>query len=840
MAGGGTISADGRRGWLAAMAGLRNRLRNRPDREHEVIFNRVLLPQAILLYLFLAQRYGDYGSETFHAHLVHYVLFVGGGLLMLGHLLYKPGVCVPRRLIGIPFDILNCSYFLYVGDESTAMLYPVYLWAIFGNGFRFGVRYLFAATVVSVFAFAAVIVMTPFWQSHLPLGIGLLLGLIILPLYVSALIRQLSQAKRQAEQASKAKSLFLASVSHELRTPLNAIIALSDLLADGRLGEEELDMSRTIGRSGRSLLALINSLLDVARMEIGKKAASIEDIDLYELLAGIRAMLGVQASAKGIRLALHIAPETPRRVKVATRHLEEVLVNLAGNAVKFTDCGHVLIRLRATTGEGGACRLSFDVCDTGIGIARENLDKIFGQFTQADETIIDRYGGTGLGLSIAKQIVEAHGGSIGVESTQGQGSRFGFELPCEIGEGSAKAAPASLLLVGALPVVEIFARQSGHVVRKAADLDEALGILSSDEASAPRQLVILSPECVATGLSDLADLGDALLLKHAFIGLRDQDASNVGQAIQSLLRSMAPVPREQGAFDRLVQIGQAGMSTPTSGEPPREQRYHLDILVAEDHATNQMVVRKILERAGHRVTIVENGQEALDRLGAEHFDVAFMDINMPVLNGIEAARLYRLTQAEGAGVPIVALTADVTNGTRRRCEAAGMFACMGKPIEPKRFVDWLDDFAAARGLEAFDLAVPDAESTEDEDATGSLQTLVPIDRRALQDLEDLGGPDFVRELSDQFITDAAVLLARLAEAVSQQDEAAFRDEVHAMRSCAANIGARRVYRLCLDWRSMTATEIAADGASRLRQLQGEFDLACEQLRARPQPAAVAA
>jgi len=286
-----------------------------------------------------------------------------------------------------------------------------------------------------------------------------------------------------------------------------------------------------------------------------------------------------------------------------------------------------------------------------------------------------------------------------------------------------------------------------------------------------------------------------------------------------------------------MEIAQAGLSKASAAEPLRDQRYHLDILVAEDHATNQMVVRKILERAGHRVTIVENGQEALERLGEQHFDIAFMDINMPVLNGIEAARHYRSSHDEGAGVPIVALTADVTNGTRRRCEEAGMFACMGKPIEPKRFVTWLDEFAAARGLEAFDQIEIETEPVTNEEEATSLNALEPIDRRALQDLEDLGGPDFVRELSDQFMTDAAILLARLADAVAAQDEDAFRDEVHAMRSCAANIGARRVYRLCLDWRAITTAELASEGASRLRQLQGEFDLACSQLRASPQQAA---
>lgn len=811
----GRASSD--RSPLALVSRLRQRIRARPDREHEVIFNRVLLPVFILCYLAVARHFGSVSDEEFHAHVRHFAFFEAGGLAMVAHLLLRPGVCIPRRLIGIPFDILNCSYFLHVGDETTAMLYVVYLWAIFGNGFRFGLPYLFAATTLSVGAFAIVILETPFWRAHLPLGIGLLLGLVILPLYVSALIRQLSEAKRSAEEANRAKSMFLASVSHELRTPLNAIIALSDLVGDRRMAKEDADMVRLIGRSGRSLLALINSLLDVSRMEIGRKSAATESVDLFEHLTAIQAMLAVQAEAKNIRLALHIDPETPRHVRLAMGHLEEVLVNLAGNAVKFTEAGFVLVRVGAEARHDSSAILRFEVCDTGIGIAPENLGRIFGQFAQADETIIDRYGGTGLGLSIAKQLVEAHGGQIGVESTLGSGSRFWFHLPCEaLPETPPEALP--VVLIGCSEEVRDLVRESGCEVTAMPTPASAQAYLESLPAGAPRYAILLAQRF----LSDPRLASWAR--RHGVIALSEPGEPEVSLRERTLVRSVAPVPRDLEEVRRLLAIASAGGAAPET-TPATACGRRLAILVAEDHATNQLVIRKILEEGGHAVTIVENGEQALHALARSRFDLAFMDLNMPVLNGIEAARRYQAQAEVAARVPIVALTADVTDETRERCEAAGMMACMTKPIEPKRLLAWLDDFAEAREAGAFNEVCVEAPGPAP--AEGALEA---IDPAALRDLEDLGGSDFVRELAGQFIDDATLLLKRVQVAVEAGDALRLREELHALRSCAANVGAQQIYRLCLAWRGATESDLAQAGARQVQELTSAIEAACAALR----------
>ncbi len=273
-----------------------------------------------------------------------------------------------------------------------------------------------------------VIATTPFWQAHLGLAAGLTAGLILLPLYVSTLIRKLSEAKREAEEANRAKGAFLASISHEFRTPLNAIIGLSDLIGNTRLDSEQQEMSETIGKSGRQLLALINSILDFSRAEAGRISIRAADFDLVSTLGEIRSILALEAQRKGVQLAIHCTARTPQLLVGDKHHLEEVLTNLAGNAVKFTDHGYVAIAVDSVSRDGDNVRLRFEITDTGIGISPEAQTRIFDRFTQADETIIDRFGGTGLGLAIAKQLVELQGGTIGVESIPGQGSTFWFEL----------------------------------------------------------------------------------------------------------------------------------------------------------------------------------------------------------------------------------------------------------------------------------------------------------------------------------------------------------------------------------------------------------------------------
>ena len=252
-------------------------------------------------------------------------------------------------------------------------------------------------------------------------------------------------------------------------------------------------------------------------------------------------------------------------------------------------------------------------------------------------------------------------------------------------------------------------------------------------------------------------------------------------------------------------------------------RASLNVLVAEDNRTNQLVIRKILERAGHRVTMVDDGQSALETLTARTFDLAFMDINMPILNGIDAMKLYQFAVADRDRAPIAALTADATEEMQRRCHDAGMIACITKPIEPDRLIAWIDAFAANRTGSINPMA------NDSQPMLADAVDPTPIDNRALHDLKSLGGDDFVSEIVDQFLGDAASVLKNLHSAVAEGDVQKFRDEAHALRSCAANVGAQTVYKLCLEWRAIDARELAIEGEMRIRRLESEFERAREAL-----------
>src|SRR5262245_2806772 len=399
-----------------------------------MIINRLVIAVVISSYLLVAFARGSDVDDA----LLTVTIFSTLAIALFAHILVWPAPSVVRRVCAIVVDLSTLSWGLHVGNEITSLLYPMYLWVIFGNGFRFGLQYLFFAAALSVTGFSLVVIGTEYWSAHFNLAIGLLVGLITLPLYAATLIRKLSAARQQAEEASKAKSRFLTSVSHELRTPLNAIIGLSDLLRDTSLDSDQHEMTRTIGTAGRSLLSLINTLLDFSRIEERRIVSHPVEFDLQALLMDVRSILAVQAQAKSVRLALHVSARTPRFVRADKRHLEEILVNLGGNAVKFTERGHVVIAVDALQQEGGV-RLRCEVSDTGIGIPPEAQARIFDSFTQADESIIDRFGGTGLGLAIVKQLVEFHGGRIGVESTVGIGSTFWFELAVTAADVAALA-----------------------------------------------------------------------------------------------------------------------------------------------------------------------------------------------------------------------------------------------------------------------------------------------------------------------------------------------------------------------------------------------------------------
>ncbi|MGJ3264433.1 MAG: ATP-binding protein [Salinarimonas sp.] len=802
--------------------------RDRPDREHEMVMNRLVIGGIILVYLLTCRFFGIEGVDQPLAVVTFYWL---AGLGFLGHILRVRDACPPRRVAAMVLDLGALSYGLAVGGETTAVLYPIYLWVIFGNGFRFGVRYLYAAMALAVGGFALVLTQDNYWGTHPKLAAGLGLGLVILPLYAAALIRKLSRAMQEAEDASRQKSLFLASVSHELRTPLNAIIGMSGFLEDTKLDAEQREMTRTINTAGRVLLDHISGILDFSRLEAGLMPSDVVAFDLHAVLQETTGLVRAQARAKGLALTLHVDATTPHRLRGNRKHLEEVLLNLLGNAVKFTDEGFVAVVCEGAREEGGDVVLRLSVADSGIGIAPEAKARIFESFAQADESIINRYGGTGLGLAIAKQFVELNGGTIALESAPGAGSTFRFGFRAAVDREAAgemeTLPPLDVVILAAGAYAERLSERVtplGLRPVRATDVAEAAAAIG---AASGRALLVLDPRTLGrTPETVMAALAEAGATPAASVLLRAEGIV-VDEAARRLFASALPAAALDGHLQAALRLaGVAGglveLADTTRERVDAQPLRPLKVLVAEDNVTNQKVIARILERGGHRAAIVADGKSALDAMIAEPFDVVLMDVNMPVMNGILAAKLYRAAQPDATQrSPIVALTADATPEARRLCEDAGMVGCVTKPIEPARLFAVLADVSRAEPAGGFiHIAGPDdapaAAPAEDEAPRPALRA------KTLDDLERLGGAAFRDEVTGAFLGDTGALLDDLDTAVATGDAEAFRDHVHALRSSAANIGAVGIYEMSLAMRGVEEDELAASGAEHVAALRGEY------------------
>lgn len=699
-----------RRGWIPRQ--WRTDDERRPEIEQSIL--RVLIAGIVLAYLaWYVTRTGS-PSATEREVLAVAVSFFLFGLAMVYRVLTGAPVSVPRRIVGIVADNAVTSYCLLRMGEGGAAVIGVYLFVTFGNGFRFGRLYLHLSQLLGVLGFTLVLLHSSFWSKQAAVGMGFLIAMLVLPLYVAVLSERIKEAGRRATEANKAKGRFLANMSHEMRTPLNGVIAMADVLRETDLDEAQHEIVETLGTSALLLLAQIEDVLDVSKIEAGRVQIASRPFDLGRLLSTTLKIIVPQARYKGLAVECEIAPDADRWFLGDSHHLRQVLLNLLGNAVKFTQSGHVTLRAsRGFTAEGNSL-VRFEVEDTGIGIPEEKQSEIFEAFSQADDSITRIYGGTGLGTTIAKQLVALMGGEISVRSTVGQGSTFFFEIPM--------------------------------------------------------------PESTPSGQNELPD--SAQLPKVGFSSVR---TTFNGSAVSKIAHL-------RGAR----------------------------ILVAEDNATNRRVTQLILESGGHRPVFVSNGEEALDELEREAFDLALFDLSMPLLSGLEALRAYRFSNR--TPIPVIILSANATPEVATECQHAGAAEFVAKPVRASALLDAIDrqliqpPIAAARD----DPAQP---STGGGTTRHSFADVQAVDENVLRDLARLSSdPTFIERLLAGFRSDAERLRSQISEALTNQRYEDLKDVAHALKGGAASVGATRLMAFARRLEELDRHELDADATQLIQEL----------------------